>query len=1482
MTVQEINGWNRVVPKIDFRTDLNLVGDWQRDREMSLQDRAGIDYSTNYEHIRRALAQQESEEGLSDMYAVAENSLKNGANPNTVASAIEGYTPAVSDKDLDVSLEVAAAEQQTIDANNTNPKTAMNNAVDGIDVSASQAQNEIFTNWRQDVKNVANSRPMLRKWRDAVETFSLDFSGIGFLSNKYEFGAAFPAVDLSGTYTLKSVTDKVRENIQQARNTMTPQEYHDYLYGMLEQWKRDPLINWGRLDSVLDDIYEGSTYTEDVLTAAGVLDTVVGGARNIYKGYKAAKQVGDINLLRRQAREAMEKGDTETIAKEFISPSAAKPVENTVEISSDDRILDMLGDRVSTLEAEAYVAEKQSTGIFSEEELQNLAKFNKKKIEEKYFKRGNTNCTDVYAKELDDGTVEVRGVIGDAEGNALSHDDAVRLAENMGLKEGEYSVVRKDNEGFFVEVGQKIDNPYDKIFYGNTFDYDEWTWKGGVRDWITRQFAGVLKVGKEAHARSLLADRKFNHIMRDMENKFTHSMYAMSKKEYKEFKGIIEKGLEGDGKWFTKDELINDLGATDKMVDAYFDYKTVQDIDYIARNAKLRRELVRKGCKNFGDNIIGYEEKIEKAYGSNYIIADADGQILDNAYISKLNPEEYVLVRTAKGRSVQDDLVASHVLLKRAEANERDLPKFVMNYTPGGRREYANGTIFIKNGRSWFNPTTGHTLNGYAKTLTTSMNMKDAKAYADEANEAIKIWNMDVSDVKKARLVAAKKFKYFKLENYEHLKQLMRTKENPTGLIDPRHNVQIIEKGGKYTYDNGLETFENILNDADWDLQDLLDNRAMYNRNRGNWLDALNGDKARIIDPRDIFDKTMQRAAYTLSKGDLENWYAREFEKGFKSVIDNWEDIKNLSPREMINAARVRDSMFAGPTDENKIRAAKRFIIKARVAFNGRTKADHFIDNNLTKLAKAVTGDWGREHGVYEGVKSLNPVRWARQLGFWQSMGMFNMSQFWKQGLGAAYVAGAHPLIAPKAMMAYVPIRNALSAIEKNDTELLKMFKPKIAKITGLTSAEVDDMLKYMTELGTKESSGLLIGNQARKGARVTHGFFSNLWDKQYMFMQEGNAFNYIVADTTSYIANRGKAWKEIAQHSDDLFLNMTKSNESAFQRGLDWPTSFMTQWMAYPTRSFEMMFNSRLGKMQRAGMLFSQFLMWGAGGIMVDEAGQASMYTGLTAKGCPDAVANLFSYGLLGKLGQELGVTINEGAQFLSQIDSIWQIFRHLVDGEFELPKIPLFKAGAEIVSMYNVIADILNPDTEEFDPMYFTYKLATGKYIPSQGKNLAKAAMMLSLGKSFNTKGNITVTDAEPYRAVLQLLGFNPIEESADRFMIQAVQDSHKTVDEFVDELKKTADAWKYYSYIEGDQEKNHQNIINLGNSFNEQHRLYLKIIKDTFGNSDVTRYFERKVGKLLDAPENTTEELKGKYLDTYNKPITDYVKFKFMENK
>ena len=32
MTVQEINGWNRIVPKIDFRTDLNIVDTWQRDR----------------------------------------------------------------------------------------------------------------------------------------------------------------------------------------------------------------------------------------------------------------------------------------------------------------------------------------------------------------------------------------------------------------------------------------------------------------------------------------------------------------------------------------------------------------------------------------------------------------------------------------------------------------------------------------------------------------------------------------------------------------------------------------------------------------------------------------------------------------------------------------------------------------------------------------------------------------------------------------------------------------------------------------------------------------------------------------------------------------------------------------------------------------------------------------------------------------------------------------------------------------------------------------------------------------------------------------------------------------------------------------------------------------------------------------------------------------------------------------------------------
>jgi hypothetical protein len=210
------------------------------------------------------------------------------------------------------------------------------------------------------------------------------------------------------------------------------------------------------------------------------------------------------------------------------------------------------------------------------------------------------------------------------------------------------------------------------------------------------------------------------------------------------------------------------------------------------------------------------------------------------------------------------------------------------------------------------------------------------------------------------------------------------------------------------------------------------------------------------------------------------------------------------------------------------------------------------------------------------------------------------------------------------------------------------------------------------------------------------------------------------------------------------------------------------------------------------------------------------------------------------------------------------------------------VLKAGAEIYGMYNVIADVLNPDTGDFDWTYFAKQVAQTKYIPSQGKNLAKAAIMWQLGKVYNTKGKEVATDVEPYRAALQALGFNTIEESADRFMIQMLQDPKKTADEFLDDLKKDADAWKYYEYIEGNSEANNQKIRELGDKYTEHLRSIIAILGETYGQSDVISYTVKKAKNLLDAPENTTDKLEGKYLQMYNKPITDYLRFKFMEGR
>ena len=1494
----EILDFRTPVPTLNFDTSDSGYPLSQQEYEWELQERAGIDRSSRFEEVRKELAAGQYGAEMADLYMATENSLNNGMAPESAAAFIQTYNPENGEDHVNTSLERAAAENEYTTALNDNPRTALNAAVDNDDITDINTKNEIFSGW---VKSNLEYYDKLGFWKkfgaftanllipEKAEVWRLR----GLLPDEIKEGAG---------WSKQKLTDNFRDMLELAYEQLPPEEYKQYLEYVSDTFREGK--KFGAVDdfmfqAFLKDAEEGITGWQD---AFGVLDIATIGttltAKTVGKFMTktAAKAAaGDITGLCAEAKKAFKNGDTETLLKEFVTPSAARPNQNAASIASDSRVAEMMGDQASLKEAQEFLNKHINTGIYSDEELKRMS--DKVKVDVKrVFTPKSSDPVDLYVYESDDGRLIASALFGDGEGKALDAAAAGRLARRMGYEKGTYKVVKKDGAGYYVQVDRDVskNTAYGRGLYQTCMEEDakyakEWRFDkdiGGLFNTITRVFGGSTRIGTEAHARGVQSDRIANAIRSYVDSTYKKSYRNLSKSDKGVLDNIYKEGQRengGFGKWYTREEL-DAKGVSEQVQKSYYDFKTISDLAYLANNAEKRRELIRAGYKMYGDHI-GTKVQFETLKGSNYIVADNSGNIIPLSRLQRLNPDEFTLVKVHRGTAVQDNLTATHVLLHNSEATVSDLPTFVTHYMPGGRREYMNGTMFVKIGRSWFNPSTGSELNGYAKTLIAGTDKKALEEYANEVNKVIDLWNDSFisTDVAKAREFANMDLKYFKVNSWEDVKQLIRSKDNPTGIIDPKYKAQILEKNGTYTYSNSLQTIQEDLNDVDWAMQDLLTTRSQYNRARGNLLDDVNGGTAHIMNIQDIMDRTAEKAIYSLSKGDLAHWYAKDLEH-FKSVITNWDDLQKYSDLDKINKAVLLDSMSANPEQLKMIRSARRYLEHGWRTLNGRTKYDKILENTMLKTAKVVDavlpGNF-RTTDAFEYIANFNPAKIAKGIGFNYVMGWWNPAQLYKQGLGVLNVMALEPKKATQAFSAYPTVRLALSARGKNKG-IYGTYKAAGMKLTGLNEKEFEDMLDFMERYGTKKSSGLLVANEYGATLRGDKSLGKRFWDSQYIFMNEGNAANYFVADITAYMARKDKGWKDIAAYSDDLFLNMTKTSESAFQRGQFLPTSVFTQWMTYPTRMIEAMTNSRLSVGQKLRLAGSQFLLWGVGGTLLTDKQELNMYTGLQNHGLSQGEADFVTNGLLGYIAKLKGIHFDEGLHLFDQLDFVGNVAGMFTDQELKFPSIPASQAWNQGVAIVKSACDLIAPEGDQFDFDRWAYGVATRKGVPSSMKNLTKAIIAWKYHNFYNNKGQqINKEDVETYRAVMQALGFQPYEQKFDRMMQVALMQKDDVIKDALESLKPHADAIRFYESVDIDPDKNERNLDELYHNWD----LNAKIVRDSIANlypeGDVLRKFDKGLANLF-YTGNTTETLEVKTVKGLGTTYLEMLKRKMKENR
>ena len=1498
------------VEPLNFTSYNDIVPMKQQERELELQELAGLSPSESFSEVRDELAREQY--GADDELSLraAEQAINMGAKPKAVYDFMRNSKPNVSSAS---SLEKEAARRQIEESFSDNPTTAINNAVDGPTVDEVMSMEGLTTEERRNLlakpknpeftkedilESIARREVLttfLDKLQDYADSGSVWKKSTGFVRTMIDPQFHQNAVERSyftGASSLKlktaeGATQDVKDVVLPVINNMTADDAAVYLDNLYDNIVAQKPNTW-MLEEMISNIRGGSQPWQDWL---GWSEVGAFAANAIKKGMGIAKLAGNTRKMNKIAEEQIKSLSKSQVVDDVITQSVAKPASNVTEISSASEVAETAKELSISRNLKVVADRLTKTGVYSEDELKILSNAETERVTKLYEHKG-IDAVDIDVLEDRDGALQTVALFGDSSGKAMTKQEAKNLAERLGYTDETASVVSKDARGFFVQVVEDVpeetkailkeqDEAVRSLTEGLVKDYavniESPTFKflESPVNWFVRLFAGRSKTSIKLSNKETGAIRAQGYVDEYIRKNFQHDynvLDAQDKTTINKLYYTAQKANEGEGSWLMNE--VNNSSLPESVKKAWKSFKDACDLQWLVKNADTRRTLVRAGVKSY-NGVFGKETKISNIVKrAGYRAIDEKGNVITD--LTKYNDDDFIAVAVSRISANNQDIEATHMILNRASTNIKDLPEYVINYRPGGPRRYTAGTMFVKVGRGWFNPETGTKLNGFAKTLVAGYNKKELEAYADEVNKLIKFYkdtNNGADAVAFQKLLDAEKFKYFKVSKYEDAMDMIRTADNPTGLIDPEYSAQVVQEGFKYSYSNALETAFNDLDNVDTATQELLDTAAKTVRHRGKILDTVNGEDIRLVNIDEIFDRVIRKTADQAALGDLVHWYAKDLER-FMPVIKNKDALRNMGDKAKLNSV-VFDTERRATMNQhelNLLRAGQKYVERARGILNSKTDADVWWENTMARCAQVL--DVVDKKGILtEKVASVKLDKILRAIQFNSVMGWFNTKQLITQGYGSLNVVAMEPVYGSQAMLAYVPVRLARRLKDVNSAAYAKT-KKAASKLLGVTDDEFEGLMDFLEKQNTKGSAGLMVGADRVYGDALSRDkhWAKRIWDTQYWFMAEGNAANYYIADIASWLRFKksGKAMKadDIAGYSQSLFLGMSRVGESAFQRGQVIPgSSTVAQWMSYPMRVIEAMWDKQLSKKQRASLAITQLLQWGVSGTFGNRNMDLWLYETLQDyAGLTPEQSEIATDGVLGYVGKELGVEFDEGIRVADQFTKLFDIY-DATTGEISFSQIPATKSFSTVINTFNAIRRYFQPPLDSDDSTYSWLKyVASHPNSVSTLRNSAKGMLMLRYGEMYNKYGDVLMQDATAGQAIWQMLGFRPYEMKLEDLKYEAIKDKKSMIDDAVASIKDHIDTLKFFS----DYEYSEEEFERLNNEFLMVYRGLLANFKD---DPEAQAEIESKVHKLMYRNPYSRQLKSEKELNRYFSPIAKH---------
>ena len=1028
---------------------------------------------------------------------------------------------------------------------------------------------------------------------------------------------------------------------------------------------------------------------------------------------------------------------------------------------------------------------------------------------------GLRDTVEIYKKK--NGEYGYRAYIGTGTDNTLpfvSKKGLEECARSMRLLPGEYKAV-EDVDGWWMLLDKSVKN--------EGYMYKEWQGEFSAGP-IKKYFTTRMWTPSIFHAQDVAYETgkagRAQILLEDSQNIFK----KLSKADEKTLDTILAEERQA-GVRYDRTKLIDDMGVNEKVADAHAEYFKISDLARTAKNNQARHWLATNG---YGDIRVGNDKYLAKqikglpeSAWSNAVIKDANtGEIFDStitgeAWDRLVKEKDYVMVRYFEPIAEDTDTgtaFVQYMMGPRDSFKVHDLPVDVIGFKPEGSIMYSEHMLYAKQPVTW---TSANHKRMFMATGFADLDMKAIKKQTQELNDALHIYrdykagNIDATTAGIRLNESTAGNEYFKVGGLEDFEKYVRTKDNPTGIIqDWKYDFEVLRNGEESKQFGRLRAEGFLSDDAVLEpTEEMIRLEVSSKWERKNTrLTDFNGGLTPTLNARRTILANINNAVNMDTRRDYVEYYGREFKSMFGDIIK--PQYSHMSDEELL---RTKDALIEPRVgiDRKKYEAAKNmqdhFMLvadsmtdwdkqwAAMVKHYAEVLGDSDFAKNFTSLQRG-----GR---MFEAIENIpEPSKMLKTLGYFSQMGMWNIRQLPMQALGTVNTLLMSPIQGSRMLGKLSPAMAAIAA--KDEKQLAKAI----------------EALKFHGDMGVEEAKGLaaylrkvaLDTTEQRLSQYASSFGMEGFKHSNTMFFRWGEKINAVTAAGTAYLEyiaehpeKIGKIlsnedYVKILGRQDDLFLNMTKANDSLLQKGA--LTRAASQYTAFAMRSLEACLGKHFTGAEKAQFLLGNMLLWGYAGLTGMNG--YNLYGWMNENGVNSEWAEAFRSGIVGAIARELGMENVDFSEFGPQLlGEGWtgRLGDIVDDGTIDvlsmIPSTQVFGIAKDLPDTARltteVIKDLVYPTRTDEELTSHIFSIATNN-TPAALSRYSQAYLAVKLGKLIDKNGNVVRDNMTFSQALYHALGFKGTERIATEIFWEMDKDFDKRTKEFVKDLKP---IWNNY---------------------------------------------------------------------------------------